>query len=140
MGVLYDYLPSVTPDYNAFFPIDSYDNALVVSGDKAVEVHSSYSTSEERVLFSGQTKFIINLQFSLFSEIDEELLFNFYNNEDKACATYRSFKFQPVSQYSSESGHVYVVRFGMPLETVFMSVKRYGTGNIQLVVLGKVLD
>jgi len=136
MSTLYDYLPVVSPDYVAYFPIDSYDNAFVVGGEKNVEIHSGYSISEERILFSPQTKFYINLQWSLMSEVDAELLLDFYHNPLKACGTYRSFYFTPVSQYSSVQ-HTYVVRFNSPLEETFSNVKRYGVGNLQLIVLGR---
>jgi hypothetical protein len=139
MGVLYSYLPTKVPDYNSYFPIDSYTDSFIVGGEKSIEIHSNYGTSEERVLFSPQSKFYINLQFSLISEIDEELLFNFYHDENKACGTYRSFYFTPILQYSSEQ-HTYVVRFNTSLESMMSNIKKYGIGSIQLIVLGKKLD
>jgi hypothetical protein len=134
-STLYDFLPNKVPDYVAYLTVDPQD-VLVVGGTKNIEIHEGYGVSEERILFSEQTKFYINLQFTVMSESDEEYLLDFYHDSDKSCGTYRSFYFTPPTTYGSSS-HTYVVRFNTSLESTFQNVKRYGIGNLQLIVLGR---
>ena len=133
---LYDYLTSVTPDYEATLSVDPQD-VMVISGEKEVEIHRGRGRSEERIILSDQSKFWVKLQWRYLSETDHSTLFGWYHDPTKGCGTARTFWWSSPAQYDS---HVYVVRFDCRWESFMQNYKNYGLANLLLFIVGRKPD
>ncbi len=122
---LYDYLTSVTPDYEATLSVDPQE-VVVISGEKEVEIHRGRGRSEERIILSDQSKFWVKLQWRVLSETDHSTLFGWYHDPTKGCGTARTFWWTPPVQYDS---HTYVVRFDCRWESFMQNYKNYGQNS-----------
>ncbi len=133
---MYNFLTSVTPDYEATLTVDPQD-VMTISGEKEIEVHRGRGRSEERVILSDESKLWVSLCWKVLSESDHSTLFDWYHDSAKGCGTARTFWWDPPAQYDS---HIYVVRFDCKWENFLQNYKNYGIANLLLYVAGKKPD
>lgn len=132
---LIDYLDYLVADSSCYLEVDP-QNVLNISSNDFTEIHEGYGREEERISFSSDKKYFINLRFSLLSETDANYIFDFFNDKDKANGQTNSFYYQPNNSW--DDVNTYVVRFGIPnLNMFFRNIQIYGFSDIILVVLGK---
>lgn len=107
---MYDYLPIVTPDVTdelncntiqptGFFPKKSRKNVKIITGD---------DESEERMILSSQSVYVVPLQWDILTRDEHGTLVDLYDNSSKACGEGKSFYLIPPTSYD---GHTYIVRF-----------------------------
>jgi hypothetical protein len=130
---MYDYLATITADYNSAIGITPQG---VVSNDSAKPgaIHTGADGSEERIAFGTAPIFYITIGWNVLSESNSGTIFDWYNDSAKANGMQRSFK------YAFGDGHVYVVRFASELSRVGQAVSRWGLPSIRLRVLGRISD
>lgn len=126
------FLSNVTADYAATLPIDPQE-VFGLSGEKYIQINPGYGTSEERIILSSASRFVVKLKWTLLTDADHNSLFDWYHDPVKACGTARSFWWQPPAQYDS---NYYVVRFGSRLESFLETYQIYKIASLLLVVLG----
>lgn len=130
---MYDFLSTITADYNATLGITPQGKIQEQSSKNQV-VHYGADGSEERISFSSSSIFHIAIQMNVLSESDSGTVFDFYNDAAKANGTQRSFK------YAYGDGHTYVVRFDSVLPRQGQALSRYALPSIKLKVLGRIAD
>lgn len=107
---MYDYLPIVTPDVSdelncntikptKFFPKKSKKNVKIITGD---------DESEERMILSSQSIYVVPLQWNTLTQDQHGTLVDLYDNSSKACGEGKSFYLIPPTSYD---GHTYIARF-----------------------------
>jgi len=130
---MYDYISTITPDYNAALDIPPQG---VVSEDsqKNQVIHLGSDGSEERISFNTTPIFYITIGWNALSESDSGIVFDFYNDTAKANGMMRSFK------YSYGDGHTYVVRFDSKITRSGKHLEKMGITGIRLKVLGRISD
>ena len=129
----YDFLTTITPDYNAALGINPQGEIREESKKNQI-IHYGVDGSEERISFNTTSIFYINIQWNLLSEANSGMIFDFYNDPVKANGTQRSFK------YNYGDGHTYVVRFDSVLPRRGNAKSRYGLPDIRLKILGRIVD
>jgi len=130
---MYDFLATITPDYNAAIGITPQG---VVSEESAKNgmVHMGADGSEERIAFGTASIFYITIGWNILSEADSGTIFDWYNDSAKANGMQRSFK------YAFGDGHTYVVRFSSELSRSGQAMSRLSIQGVRLRVLGRVVD
>jgi hypothetical protein len=128
---MYDFLSSVTPDYDQTLPILPQGSVSEESQKNQV-IHLGVDGSEERISFNTTPIFYISIGWNALSESDSGTIFDWYNDTAKANGMLRSFK------YAYGDGHTYVVRFDSKLTRAGRLVSQYGIKEVRLKVLGKV--
>lgn len=130
---MYDFLSTITPDYNATIGITPQG---VVSEDsqKNGVIHTGADGSEERIAFGTASIFYINFGWNILSEANSGTIFDWYNDPAKANGMQRSFK------YAYGDGHVYVCRFAGKLTRSGSGMTRLGIPGVSLRVLGRIVD
>lgn len=140
---LYDFLTDTVPDYPQYFLINDYVVDVIPLRNEAsdVDIHRRYGRMEGRTLRASESRFWIdlNLCFNHLQVSDREYLFDFYNDPDKACGSYRSFYYQMMSTFES-GDHTYVVRFDSSLAGAFQNFRLYRSATLSLYVLGRLAE
>jgi hypothetical protein len=127
----YDYLPTITPDYDYTLTIKA-QGTVTEEGYKNQVVHLADDNSEEVVTLSPNSIFYVSWEWGLLSESDSGTIFDLYHDPVKANGIARSFKL------TAYDGHDYVVRFAMNLSRVGNNVNRWGLPSVKMRILGKV--
>jgi hypothetical protein len=130
---MYDYLSTITPDYNATLSL-SAKGTVSEESQKNQVIHLGVDGSEERISFSTSSIFFISIGLGTLSEADSGAAFDWYNDPVKANAMQRSFK------YAFGDGHIYVVRFDCKLTRSGKRLSSYSIDGIRLKVLGRIAD
>jgi len=130
---MYDFLATITPDYNAAIGITPQG---VVSEESAKNgmVHMGADGSEERIAFGTASIFYITIGWNILSEANSGTIFDWYNDSAKANGMQRSFK------YAFGDGHTYVCRFDSIVTRAGQAMSRLGIQGVRLRVLGRVVD
>ena len=130
---MYDFLSTITPDYNAAIGITPKGTVSEESQKNAV-IHIGADGSEERISFGTTPVFFITIGWNVLSEADAGTIFDWYNDAAKANGMQRSFK------YAYGDGHTYVVRFDSTLTRSGRKLSIYGISGVRLKVLGRIAD
>jgi len=130
---VYDFVSTVTPDYNAAIGILPQGEVTEESAKSQV-IHYGVDGSEERISFGTTSIFYINIQWNLLSESNSGTIFDWYNDPAKANGCQRSFK------YVWGDGHTYVCRFDCTLPRSGNAMSRMGIKNIKMKILGRIAD
>jgi len=130
---MYDYLATISPDYNAAIGIAPQGVVSEESAKNCV-IHMGVDGSEERIALGSNPIFYITIGWNILSEANSGTIMDFYNDPAKANGMQRSFK------YSFGDGHVYVVRFASDLSRVGQAMSRMGLQGVRLRVLGRIAD
>lgn len=130
---IYDYVSTITPDYNYAIGILP-QGEITEESAKSQAIHYGVDGSEERISFGTASTFYINIQWNQLTESNSGTIFDWYNDSAKANATQRSFK------YAWGDGHTYVVRFVSILPRSGNAMSRMGIKNIRLKILGRIAD
>jgi len=130
---IYDFVSTVTPDYNAAIGILPQGEVTEESAKSQV-IHYGVDGSEERISFGTTSIFYINIQWNLLSESNSGTIFDWYNDATKANGCQKSFK------YAWGDGHTYVVRFDCTLPRSGNAMSRMGIKNIKMKILGRIAD
>ena len=130
---MYDFLSTITPDYNATLSL-SAKGVVSEESQKNQVIHLGVDGSEERISFSTSPIFFISISLGTLSESDSGLVFDWYNDPVKANAMQRSF------YYAFGDGHTYVVRFDCKLTRSGRRLSSYSVEGIRLKVLGRKAD
>ena len=130
---VYDYISTITPDYNAAIGILP-QGEIVEESLKSGIVHIGVDGSEERIAFGTASTFFININWNQLTESNSGTIMDFYNDSAKANGMQRSFK------YTWGDGHTYVVRFASALPRSGNAMSRLGIKNIRLKILGRIAD
>ena len=130
---IYDYVSTITPDYNAAIGILPQGDVTEESVKSQV-VHYGVDQSEERISFGTTSTFFINLSWNQLTEANSGTIMDWYNDPTKANGTQRSFK------YAWGDGHTYVVRFASNLPRSGNAMSRLGIKNVRLKILGRIAD
>ena len=131
---MYDYLEDAVPDYNTTTLSVNPQQVMAITGEKEIQINAGRGLSEERVILSDASKFLVKLQWTAINESDHSTIFDFYHDPNKGCGTARTFYWQPPTQYDS---HIYVVRFNSRWESFLKNYQVYGIASIVLYVLGR---
>jgi hypothetical protein len=131
---LYDYLSTITADYNSALGITP-QGVVTEESQKNHVIHLGVDGSEERISLGSTTPiFYITIDWNVLTASDSGTIFDWYNDTAKANGCQRSFK------YAYGDGHTYVVRFDSPLPRAGQAVSRMGFQGIRLKVLGRIAD
>lgn len=130
---MYDYLTTISPDYNYTLTIKPHGEVSEVS-NKNQKIHIGVDGSEERISFNTTSIFYISWKWNILSESDSGTIMDLYNDATKANGCQRSFKL------TYGDGHAYVVRFDCDLSRVGQAVSRYGLPGIKVKILGRIAD
>lgn len=130
---MYDYLSTITPDYNSTLSITPLGTVTEESQKNQV-VHLGVDGSEERISFNTAPIYYISFDWKVLSQSDSGTIFDFYNDASKANGMQRSFK------YAYGDGHTYVVRFDSKLTRSGQHLSRLGITGVRLKVLGRIAD
>jgi len=130
---IYDYVATVTPDYNAAIGITPQGVVTEESSKNGV-VHTGADGSEERISFGTSSIFYITIGWNVLTASDSGTIFDWYNDPAKANGCQRSFK------YAYGDGHTYVVRFDCVLPRSGQHMSRMGLTGIKMKVLGRIAD
>ena len=131
MSTMYDFLTDEVPDYEGYLPVDP-QIVLGVSGGKEVNINRGRGRSEERIILSDTSKFWFRVRWNGLKPADQESLFAFYHDPNKACGTGRSFWFSAPTQYDS---HTYVVRFDSDWNSFLSNYEIFQVAEMLLYVL-----
>jgi len=129
----YDYLPTITPDYDYTLTIKA-QGTVTEDGYKNQVVHLADDNSEERITLSPNSIFYVSWDWALLSETDSGTIFDLYHDPLKANGIGRSFK------WAAHDGHTYVVRFAMNLSRAGNNVSRWGLPGVKMRILGRIAD
>jgi len=130
---MYDFLSTITPDYNAAIGITP-KGTVSDESQKSGVIHIGSDGSEERISFGTASIFFITIGWNVLSESDAGTIFDWYNDAAKANGMQRSFK------YAFGDGHTYVVRFDSTLSRSGRNLSSYGISGVRLKVLGRIAD
>lgn len=130
---MYDFLSTITPDYNAAIGITP-QGSITEESSKNQMIHIGADGSEERISFNTSSIFYITIGWNVLTEANSGTIFDWYNDAAKANGCQRSFK------YAFGDGHTYVVRFDCVLPREGNKVSRYALPGIRLKVLGRIAD
>jgi hypothetical protein len=130
---MYDFLSTITPDYNYALGIPPQGTVSEESQKNQV-IHIGVDGSEERISFNSNSIYYINIGWNSLSESDSGLIFDWYNDPAKANGIQRTFK------YAFGDGHTYVVRFDGKITRSGKLVSQYGIQGVRLKVLGRISD
>jgi len=130
---MYDFLSTITPDYNAAIGITP-KGTVSDESQKSGVIHIGSDGSEERISFGTASIFFITIGWNVLSESDAGTIFDWYNDAAKANGMQRSFK------YAFGDGHTYVVRFDSTLTRSGRNLSSYGISGVRLKVLGRIAD
>lgn len=130
---LYDFLSTITPDYNYAIGI-SPQGVVSDESQKSDAIHVGADGSEERVNFGTTSIFYITIGWNILSEANSGTIFDWYNDPAKANGRQRTFK------YAFGDGHVYVCRFDSVLSRSGSGMSRLAIQGVRLRVLGRVAD
>jgi hypothetical protein len=130
---IYDFVATITPDYNAAIGITPQGVVSEESSKNGV-VHLGVDGSEERISFNTSSIFYITIGWNILSESNSGTIFDFYNDPAKANGMQRSFK------YAFGDGHTYVCRFASDLSRSGQAMSRLGIQGVRLRILGRIAD
>lgn len=130
---MYDFLTTITADYNAALGIIP-QGVVSEESSKNHVIHLGVDGSEERISFNTSSIFFVTIGWNILSEANSGTIFDWYNDPAKANGCQRSFK------YNYGDGHTYVVRFDCDLPRTGSAKSRYGLPNIRLKILGRIAD
>ena len=130
---MYDFLSTITPDYNYALGIPPQGTVSEESQKNQI-IHLGSDGSEERISFNTTPIFYITIGWNALSESDSGIVFDWYNDVAKANGMMRSFK------YSYGDGHTYVVRFDSKITRSGKHLEKMGITGIRLKVLGRIAD
>lgn len=130
---IYDYVSTITPDYNAAIGILP-QGEITEESAKSQVIHYGVDQSEERISFGTTSTFYININWNQLSEANSGTIMDWYNDPAKANGTQRSFK------YAWGDGHVYVVRFDSKLPRSGNAMSRLGIKGVRFKILGRISD
>jgi hypothetical protein len=130
---MYDYLTTITPDYDAAIGIVP-QGVVTEESSKAHVIHFGVDGSEERISLGSTPIFYITIGWDILSAANSGTIMDFYNDPAKANGCQRSFK------YAFGDGHTYVVRFDSMLPRSGRLMSKMGIQNIRLKVLGRIAD
>ena len=132
---IYDYVSTVNPDYSATTLTLRPQGVIYEDGTKAVEIHEGRDGSEEAVILSDVSVFIVRLQWNAISASESGDIFDLFHDPVKACGIARSFKWQHPTD-----GHTYVVKFRDTLSRFKQNAAIYGFTTLRLKVIGRIND
>lgn len=130
---VYDYVSTITPDYNYAIGILP-QGEITEESSKSQVIHYGVDQSEERISFGNTSTFFINLSWNQLTESNSGTIMDWYNDPAKANGTQRSFK------YAWGDGHTYCVRFDSKLPRSGNAMSRLGIKGVKLKILGRILD
>jgi len=130
---MYDFTPTITPDYNAAIGITP-QGVVSEESSKNDVIHIGADGSEERISFNSTSIFYITVSWNILSEANSGTIFDWYNDPAKANGRQRSFK------YAFGDGHVYVCRFDSIFTRSGQAMSRMGITGIRMKVLGRIAD
>jgi len=131
---MYDYLPTVTPDYDYTLNI-APTSMLVEEGNRKQEL-IQFDDNNDKVITIGSTpRFKVTLQWQHLTSDDSGTILDLYFDSSKANGMAKTFKWAHPTD-----GHTYVVRFAEPLRRSYKAgfVGRSSIEQIVLNVVGKV--
>ncbi len=134
---MYDYLPTVTPDYTAATLTVTPSNVLTEQGEYTQIVHETDDLSTYVTTLGVYPIFYVTLQWEHLSAADAGTIVDFYFNSSKGYGQARSFYWQhPLD------GHTYVVKFASPLPREFRAGlgQYHSIAQIRLRVIGRKAD
>lgn len=134
---MYDYLSgvTVTPDYTGS-TLQLFPHGITIedSSDQNIIIYTADDNSEERISLDDDPIFTVTLSWKVLSEDDAGILFDFYNDPNKANKTQRSFYWLHKGELTDQ--HTYVARFAAPLSRSLETGNLYGFSGVKLRVLG----
>jgi len=130
---IYDFVSTISPDYNAAIGITP-QGVVSMESAKSGAIHMGADGSEERIAFGTTSIFYITIGWNILSESNSGTIFDFYNDPAKANGMQRSFK------YAYGDGHTYVVRFDCKLTRSGSGMSRLGLPGVRLKVHGRIAD
>ena len=130
---MYDFLSTVSPDYNVLLDI-SPQGTVSEESSKNQTIHLGVDGSEERISFNTSPIFYITIGWNALSESESGTVFDMYNDSAKANGMMRTFK------YAYGDGHTYVVRFDTKLTRSGQHLEKMGIQGVRLKVLGRIVD
>ena len=129
----YDYLSTITADYNSTLSITAQE-IVSESGFKNQTIHMADDNSEERITLSPGSIFYVDIPWPILSESDSGTIMDFYHDAAKANGMGRSFKLL------SHDGHTYVVRFDCKLDRTTGPALQHGIPTVRFRILGRIAD
>lgn len=132
---MYDYLSTVSPDYNATLGVTP-QNVLVEDSSWNQNVQETDDRTEQ-VLTLGGPFFDVRLEWTAITAADAGTIFDFFNDTSKGKGFARSFKWDhPLD------GHTYVVRFRSKLKRTYSTAMPgyQQVDAIDLRVIGRIAD
>lgn len=120
---MYDFLDNETPDVtdkldlNTIIPIGDWPEA----GDKYVNIIEGYDRSEEKLILSDESRFVVPVNWAGLTRSEAGTLADLYHNTSKGCGIGKSFYLVAPTEFD---GHTYVARF--------VTFRRTWHSNIQL--------
>jgi hypothetical protein len=134
---MYDYLSPATADVAITLGGGAYEihpqGVIAEIGIKNQEIHEADDNSEERISFSDDSIFRVQLNWEVVTESEAGTLIDFYYDAAKGNGRGNTFQWEHPTD-----GHTYVVRFDCDMERVRRAHDIYGILNITLRVLGYV--
>lgn len=127
---MYDYLSSATPDITDTLSVMPHE-VIVERGNKKGVVHWSDSGRNERILFSKNSDFTVELVWEVLSNSEAAQIIKFYHNTQMGCGVARSFLW-----IHPTDGHTYVVHFIDDISRSITPSSHYGVPRLKLQVVG----
>lgn len=134
---MYDYLPTVTPDYTVAILQVSPTDVLVEAGEYRQIVYETDSASTIVTTLSTYPVFTVTLQWSYASLDDTGTILDFYLDSAKAQGQARSFYWEHPTD-----GHTYVVKFSGPIQREYQAgyTTMATVSRVTLRVIGRKAD
>lgn len=135
---IYDYVDTVTPDYNATLSVIS-QVSITERGLKNQLVHLGDDGSEERISLSNDSIFYLDVMWPLRSESDIGTVMDWFHDSNKANGIVRTFKWIHYGEPLARR-HTYVVRFNGDLARTIRMPAFFGIPQMTLKVIGRIAD
>jgi hypothetical protein len=113
---MYDYLPTITPDYTAETLSVTPQTTLTSKGQKAQKQITMGDGSIRVITKSNQSYFDVTIQWDILDSEEQGTILDFYHNPAKANGMEKTFYWQ---HPHPNDGHTYVAQFMSELEDVF---------------------
>ena len=105
---MYDYLSSATPGYDAFLGVEPQEVLPEIS-EKDQTILEGDGREKIIISHSDDSIFYLTLRWRYLEDTDAGVIFDFFNDSNKANGMVRSFKLAHPTD-----GHNYVIRFVEP--------------------------
>jgi len=133
------YLPgTASPDYSTTKLILVPHNVMTERAEKNQVIHTADDNSEERISFSNDNLFWVNLSWQTITEDETGTILDFFFNSAKGNGITRTFLWQhPTDTWCVESDQWYIVRFSTSVARDIQPASIYNVKSIKLRVIDK---